>query len=147
MLYWKAIVHIGSQTIGSSVGLTVKTLAQILGGSRRRTDISTRTSTRSGSPRRPSVTTKPSTSSPSTPSSESSTYRSGVRVSETLFSSTGSTTESPTSSVPSRTFYGGIDDSIEELLGGPNPSSPPMDGDELCDGHQLHYIWKDGGWQ
>lgn len=48
-----------------------------------------------------------------------------------------------------RVFYGDPDDTIEELMKYQTSEidSPPRDGDELCDGHQMHYIWEDGKWQ
>jgi hypothetical protein len=47
-----------------------------------------------------------------------------------------------------RTFYGDPFESIEELMSYQTSdiSEPPQDGDELCDGHLMHYIWKDGKW-
>jgi hypothetical protein len=44
-----------------------------------------------------------------------------------------------------RTFYGDPGWTVEELLE-TNAVPPPEDGDELCDGHQAHYIWQDGRW-
>jgi hypothetical protein len=50
-----------------------------------------------------------------------------------------------------RTFYGDPEDPFEVLLGGASPEEPPEDGDELCDGHQMHYTWvgdsETGWWQ
>lgn len=46
-----------------------------------------------------------------------------------------------------RIFYGDPDDSIEDLMKFSHADKPPVDGDELCDGHQMHYIWEDGKWQ
>lgn len=47
-----------------------------------------------------------------------------------------------------RTFYGDPGDSIEELMKyNTEHDEPPRDGDELCDGHIMHYEWKDGKWQ
>lgn len=51
-----------------------------------------------------------------------------------------------------RTFYGDPDDPVDELITslakpGDRDLGGPRDGDELCDGHVMHYVWKDGKWQ
>jgi hypothetical protein len=46
-----------------------------------------------------------------------------------------------------RVFYGDPDDTDWEAMAGGSDRRPPEDGDELCDGHQMHYLWKDGKWQ
>ena len=47
-----------------------------------------------------------------------------------------------------KTYYGDPAEPIEEMLEHQqNTATPPSDGDELCDGHQAHYVWRDGGWQ
>jgi hypothetical protein len=43
-------------------------------------------------------------------------------------------------------WYGDPTVPFDELLGGDGKEAPE-DGDELCDGHQMHYEWKDGRWQ
>lgn len=50
-------------------------------------------------------------------------------------------------------WYGSPDDSIEELVeynsavAAGARTNGPLEGDELCDGHQMHYIWRDGKWK
>lgn len=60
---------------------------------------------------------------------------------------TSSDDEPPVQETPApRTFYGDPDDTDwESMLWVPDRSAP-RDGDELCDGHQMHYEWKDGRW-
>jgi hypothetical protein len=45
-----------------------------------------------------------------------------------------------------RTYYGDPDDPVEELSEY-DQHGPPRDGDELCDGHQMHYEWREGKWR
>lgn len=40
-----------------------------------------------------------------------------------------------------RVFYGDPGDDFSE-----EPGGGPEEGDELCDGHQMHYLWKNGRW-
>lgn len=41
-------------------------------------------------------------------------------------------------------YYGSPDDPLVDLVGA---GQSPHEGDELCDGHQAHYVWRDGKWQ
>lgn len=68
------LIRMSSHLIGYSVGLTARTLVQILGGSRRRTTILMGSWNQSGPHRSPSVTTKPSTSSPNMPTLDLGIY-------------------------------------------------------------------------
>jgi hypothetical protein len=48
-----------------------------------------------------------------------------------------------------RVFYGDPEDPLDVLLGGASPTEPPEHGDELCDGHLMHYEWvgdSETGW-
>lgn len=45
------------------------------------------------------------------------------------------------------TFYGDPDDPVDQLLCDHGYRvHTPKDGDELCEGHQAHYEWRDGKW-
>jgi hypothetical protein len=43
-----------------------------------------------------------------------------------------------------RTFYGDPNDAVEDLLS--EGIGPPQIGDELCEGHQMHYEWNGRDW-
>lgn len=45
-----------------------------------------------------------------------------------------------------RTFYGDPSWSIEKLMES-HDDPPPEVGDELCDGHQMHYEWDGQRWR
>ena len=53
-----------------------------------------------------------------------------------------------------KTWYGDPDDDYKDLMYESSVTkrdeerpNGPEEGDELCDGHQMHYEWKDGKWQ